>query len=81
MTPKDRDYINTQFNRWFQYYKGKSRDKCFLLKEFYYDYAMLVMFWDTAYRAKWFFGEMLEKYSKAWYYKNNPKLLNRVTSA
>ena len=81
MRLEDRIYIKREFSKWLQYYKGKSKDKCFLLKEFYYDYAMLVMFWDSAYRAPRFFGDMLEKYSKAWYYKNNPKLLNRVTSA
>ena len=81
MTHEDRIYINREFHKWLQYYKGKSKDKCFLFKEFYCDYSMIVMFWDTAYRAPRFFGNMLERYSKAWYYKNNPKLLSRVTSA
>ena len=81
MIHEDRIYINREFSKWLYYYKGKSKDKCFLLKEFYYDYAMLTMFWDSAYRAPRFFGEGLEKYSKAWNHKNHPKLLNRVTSA
>ena len=80
MTHEDRIYINREFRKWLQYYKGSSKDKCFLLKEFYYDYAMLVMFWDNAYRAPRFFGEMLEKYSNAWNRKNHPRLLNNVTS-